>query len=43
MTSVAYVSLSELQKRAVSPAPWFNGFFQRVDDGQAKQVVINLY
>jgi putative ABC transport system permease protein len=43
MNSVAYISLAELQKRAGSQSPLFNGFFLTVDESQAKQIVIDLY
>jgi putative ABC transport system permease protein len=43
MNAVAYVSLAELQKRAGSPSPLFNGFFLTADPAQVKQIKLDLY
>jgi putative ABC transport system permease protein len=43
MNSVAFVSLTELQKRAGAPAPLFNAVYLIVDDSQAGQIKLDLY
>jgi putative ABC transport system permease protein len=43
MSSVAYISLAELQKLAGAQAPQFNGFYLTVDPAQVKQVKLDLY
>jgi putative ABC transport system permease protein len=43
MSTVAYISLAELQKRANSPLPLFNGVYLTVDSSQAKQIKLDLY
>ena len=43
MNSVGFISLSELQKRAASPQPIFNGIYLAIDNSMAQQIKKELY
>jgi putative ABC transport system permease protein len=43
MNSVGYISLSELQKRAASPQPIFNGIYLTINNSMAQQIKKELY
>jgi putative ABC transport system permease protein len=43
MNTIAFVSQSELQKRAGSPAPVINAFYLTVDDARVGRIKLDLY
>lgn len=43
MNAVAYISLADLQKRANSPMPIYNGVYLTVEPNQVKQIKLDMY